>query len=86
MEMTFRDEHVNAVAESVKGEVTSVSLLGLLIVTPATAGSVTEVASVTAVESTRMIFIGYPLQLKAFWGTDSPIAFVHEGGLVQFWG
>jgi hypothetical protein len=59
MAFTFCDEQVDALAESVKGEETSVLLTGLLTVTPASAGTVIATKSEEATESDRMMFIGF---------------------------
>ena len=54
METTFRDAQVNAVAERVNGDETSESLLGLLTVTPARAGTVALTTSDIAMDIVRM--------------------------------
>jgi hypothetical protein len=67
MALTFCDEHVDALAESLNGDETSEPFDGLLIVTPARAGRVIAMTSEEATDNARKIFIDFLLQLKVCW-------------------
>ena len=71
MAVTLVDEHVDAVAFKVNGDVTSVLFTGLLTVTPARAGKVMVRASTEMRVDLRAMFIDCPLRLQAYFCDDA---------------
>jgi hypothetical protein len=71
MVTTLVDEHVDAVAFKVNGDVTSVLFTGLLTVTPARAGKVMVRASTEMRVDLRAKFIDCPLRMQAYFCDDA---------------